>query len=49
MKKTKCLREPPDKQQLVICKGCIWGRWEASIQFCSKAIGCVRANGGEGK
>lgn len=40
-------REPPAPKQPVNCKGCIWGVWEAPVQFCSKPIGCVRADGGD--
>lgn len=49
MEEIESLREPPEKQQPLICKGCIWGVWEAPVQFCSKPIGCVRADGGEGE
>lgn len=49
MKRIKNLKEPPISKQLFMCKGCIWGVWKAPVQFCSKPIGCVRADVGEGK
>ncbi|MCY9593735.1 hypothetical protein [Paenibacillus chitinolyticus] len=33
------VKDPP--QQPLVCKGCIWGRWEAASQFCSKQV-CIR-------
>ncbi|GAB6990871.1 hypothetical protein JCM16418A_29210 [Paenibacillus pini] len=38
-------KKPPVRQSLR-CKGCIWGKWEASAQFCSKPIVCVKPDGG---
>lgn len=49
MKRIKSLKEPPTSKQLFKCKGYIWVVWEATVQFCSKPIGCVRADGGEGE
>ncbi|ETT45235.1 hypothetical protein C162_21903 [Paenibacillus sp. FSL R7-269] len=39
--------EPPEPKQPVKCKGCVWGKWEASAQFCAKPI-CVKQDGGGG-
>lgn len=31
----------PLVKQPLKCKGCVWGRWEGSVQFCSRVI-CQR-------
>lgn len=40
------INKPPVRQPL-LCKGCVWGKWEGSAQFCSKPEGfCVKQDGG---
>ncbi|GGF77349.1 hypothetical protein GCM10010912_23050 [Paenibacillus albidus] len=46
MNEVRRLREPPEPKQPVKCKGCVWGKWEAAAQFCSKPIHCVKLDGG---
>ncbi|BFH18710.1 hypothetical protein PMJ11TS3_03070 [Paenibacillus melissococcoides] len=35
------LKKPRVKQPAQ-CKGCVWGRWEAPVQFCFKIIECEK-------
>jgi len=37
-------KDPPSPKQPDTCKGCVWGRWEAAKQFCSKQV-CVKEGG----
>ncbi|WP_281167884.1 hypothetical protein [Paenibacillus daejeonensis] len=27
---------PPPITQPLQCRGCLWGRWEGSVQYCSR-------------
>lgn len=49
MKKISRLREPQVPKQPYHCKACIWGWWEDAAQFCSKPLGCIKADGGDSK
>ncbi|WP_229753391.1 hypothetical protein [Paenibacillus segetis] len=35
-KKNKLRSSTPESIQPELCKGCIWGRWEGTKQFCSR-------------
>jgi|GEM_PF-6405364 len=39
----KRIKDPPEYKQPNKCKGCMWGEWTGTKQFCSKqALMCVK-------